>query len=164
MLQPGSGASTLHVVVFKLGDEAYGVETSQIREIIRAEKITKVPNAPDFVEGVINLRGQITTIINLRKRFGMENKPIDSETRIIVFEHKGSMMGVMVDTVTEVRYLSKESIDELPEIVTSSEESRFLKGIGKLPDGLLILVDLEKVLREEEYQAIQAQTQSCEIG
>ncbi|RLI71650.1 chemotaxis protein CheW, partial [Archaeoglobales archaeon] len=80
LLQLDADASTIQVVVFKLGNERYGVETSQVKEIIRVEEITRIPNAPDFVEGVINLRGQITTIINLRKRFGMEPKEIDTNT------------------------------------------------------------------------------------
>ncbi len=146
--------STLQLVIFNLGDEKYGVETSQVKEIIKVEEITSIPNAPDYVEGVINLRGQITTIINLRRRFGMEPKPIDNDTRIIVFEHKGSTIGMMVDTVTEVKYLPKENIDELPSIITPKAESKFLRGIGKLPDGLLILIDLGKVLSEEELSAV----------
>ena len=147
-----SARSTLQVVIFNLGNERYGVETSQVKEIIRAEEITAIPNAPEFIEGVINLRGQITTIVNLRKRFGMEPKPIDNDTRIIVFEHTGSTVGMMVDTVTEVKYLSKENIEELPNLITARSESKFLRGIGKLPDGLLILVDLDKVLHGEEYE------------
>ncbi len=147
-----SARSTLQVVIFNLGNERYGVETSQVKEIIRAEEITAIPNAPDFIEGVINLRGQITTIINLRKRFGMESKPIDNDTRIIVFENEGNTIGMMVDTVTEVKYLSKENIEELPNLITARSESKFLRGIGKLPDGLLILVDLDKVLHGEEYE------------
>lgn len=148
MLQMNSQNTTIQVVIFKLGDERYGVETSQVKEIIKVEEITSIPNAPDYVEGVINLRGQITTIINLRRRFGMEPKPIDNDTRIIVFEHKGSTIGMMVDTVTEVRYLAKKDIEELPNIVTNRSESKFLTGVGKLPDGLLILVDLEKVMEK----------------
>ena len=150
MLQIDSQNTTIQVVVFRLGDEKYGVETSQVKEIIRVEDITSIPNAPDYVEGVINLRGQITTIINLRKRFGMEPKPIDNDTRIIVLEHNGCVIGMMVDTVTEVRYLARDSIEELPNIITSRGESKFLKGVGKLPDGLLILVDLGKVLEDGE--------------
>ncbi len=148
MLQMDSQNTTIQVAIFKLGDERYGVETSQVKEIIRVEEITSIPNAPDYVEGVINLRGQITTIINLRRRFGMEPKPIDNDTRIIVFEHNGSTIGMMVDTVTEVRYLAKKDIEELPNIVTNRSESKFLTGVGKLPDGLLILVDLEKVMEK----------------
>ncbi len=97
---------------------------------------------------MINLRGQITTIINLRKRFGMEPKPIDNDTRIIVFESGDSTIGVMVDNVAEVRNVSSGDIEPLPSIVTARSEAKFLKGVGKLPDGLLILIDLNKVLSE----------------
>ena len=152
MLQLDTNDSTLQVVIFRLGNERYGVETSQVKEIIRVEEITAIPNAPDFVEGVINLRGQITTIVNLRKRFGMEPRNVDNDTRIIVFDHGGNTVGMMVDTVTEVRYLSTDDIDELPSMITARDESKFLKGVGKLPDGLLILVDLNKVLSEDELK------------
>ncbi len=140
------------VIVFRLGDERYGVEISQVREIIRPTQITRIPNAPDFVEGVINLRGQITTIVNLRKRFGMEAKPIDNDTRIIVVEHDNAVIGMMVDSVNEVKYLSEKEIESLPSIITSRSEVKFLKGIGKLPDGLMILIDLNKVLSDDEVE------------
>ena len=146
--------STIQLVVFKLGSERYGVETSQVKEIIRVEEITRIPNAPEFVEGVINLRGQITTIINLRKRFGMEPKEIDTNTRIIVFDHGNNTIGMMVDTVNEVKYLSTKDIDVLPSIITSRSDAKFLKGIGKLPDGLLVLIDLNKVLSEDELELL----------
>ena len=146
--------STIQLVVFKLGSERYGVETSQVKEIIRVEEITRIPNAPEFVEGVINLRGQITTIINLRKRFGMEPKEIDTNTRIIVFDHGKNTIGMMVDTVNEVKYLSTKDIDVLPSIITSRSDAKFLKGIGKLPDGLLVLIDLNKVLSEDELELL----------
>ncbi len=150
------GDGTVQVIVFKLGDERYGVEISQVREIIKPTQITRIPNAPDFVEGVINLRGQITTIINLRKRFGMEPKPIDNDTRIIVVEYDNAVIGMMVDVVNEVKYLSKDDIEPLPNIVTARSEAKFLKGVGKLPDGLLILIDLNKVLSDEEVERIRA--------
>ncbi|MDI9645663.1 MAG: chemotaxis protein CheW [Archaeoglobales archaeon] len=140
------------VIVFRLGDERYGVEISQVREIIRPTQITRIPNAPNFVEGVINLRGQITTIVNLRKRFGMEAKPIDNDTRIIVVEHDNAVIGMMVDSVNEVKYLSEKEIESLPSIITSRSEAKFLKGIGKLPDGLMILIDLNKVLSDDEVE------------
>uniref|UniRef100_A0A7J2TK06 Chemotaxis protein CheW n=1 Tax=Archaeoglobus fulgidus TaxID=2234 RepID=A0A7J2TK06_ARCFL len=145
---------TVQVIVFKLGEERYGVDISQVREIIRASQITKIPNAPDFVEGVINLRGQITTIVNLRKRFGMPPKPIDNDTRIIVVEYNNAVIGMMVDTVSEVKYLSQKDIEALPSIITAREEAKFLKGVGKLPDGLLILIDLNRVLNEKEVDRI----------
>ncbi len=155
-MQTLKGDETTQVIVFALGDEKYGVDISQVREIIRPTKITKIPNAPDFVEGVINLRGQITTIINLRKRFGLPPKEIDNDTRIIVVEYNDAVIGMMVDTVNEVKYLSKDDIEPLPNIVTSRSEAKFLKGVGKLTDGLLILIDLNKVLSQEEVEKIKA--------
>ncbi len=146
------GNDTVQVIVFNLGEERYGVDISQVREIIKPTQITRIPNAPDFVEGVINLRGQITTIINLRKRFGLEPKPIDNNTRIIVVEYNSAVIGMMVDTVSEVKYLSTSDIEALPNIITAREEAKFLKGVGKLPDGLLILIDLNKVLSDEEVE------------
>ncbi len=145
---------TVQVIVFKLGDERYGVDISQVREIIRPTQITRIPNAPDFVEGVINLRGQITTIINLRKRFGLPPKKIDNDTRIIVVEYDNAVIGMMVDTVNEVKYLSAEDIEALPSMITARSEAKFLKGVGKLPDGLLILIDLNKVLSEDEVERL----------
>ncbi len=153
-MQALKGDEIMQVIVFTLGDEKYGVDISQVREIIRPTKITRIPNAPDFVEGVINLRGQITTIINLRKRFGLPPKEIDNDTRIIVVEYNNAVIGMMVDTVNEVKYLSAADIEPLPSIVTSRSEAKFLKGVGKLPDGLLILIDLNKVLSEEEVDSI----------
>ncbi len=145
---------TVQVIVFRLGEERYGVDISQVREIIRPSQITRIPNAPDFVEGVINLRGQITTIVNLRKRFGMPPKPIDNDTRIIVVEYNNAVIGMMVDTVNEVKYLAQKDIEALPSIITSREEAKFLKGVGKLSDGLLILIDLNKVLNEGEVERL----------
>ncbi|MCS7131090.1 MAG: chemotaxis protein CheW, partial [Archaeoglobaceae archaeon] len=98
--------------------------------------------------------GQITTIVNLRKRFGLPSKPIDNDTRIIVVEYNNAVIGMMVDTVNEVKYLSQRDIEALSSIITSREEAKFLKGVGKLPDGLLILIDLNKVLNEGEVDRI----------
>ncbi len=164
MLQIDSQDSTIQVVIFNLGNERYGVETTQVKEIIKVDEITKIPNAPDFVEGVINLRGQITTIINLRKRFGLPPKEIDNDTRIIVFEQNGSIMGIMVDTVNEVKYLSKDDIEELPTVITSKSGSRLLKGIGKLPDSLVILIDLNEILSGEMLPIIPSSTEECFVS
>jgi len=138
------------VVVFNLGDEQYGVDISQVKEIIRPSHITKIPSAPDFVEGVINLRGQITTIVNLRKRFGLPPKDIDDETRIIVVEHGKNVIGMIVDSVTEVKSLSANEIEALPNVVTTQNGSEFLKGMGKLSDSLVILIDLNRILSSDE--------------
>ncbi len=157
--QPGeSDEETVQVVVFKMGNERYGVNISQIKEIIKPPQITDIPNSPDFIEGVTNLRGEITTIINLRKRFGKESNEIDKATRVIVIEYKNAVIGMVVDTVNEVRYLSSKDIDELPDIISSRDESKFLRGVGKLEDGLLILIDLDKVFSDEEIDGMSIAT------
>lgn len=145
---------TVQVIVFNMGEERYGVDISQVKEIIKPPKITRIPNSPDFIEGVTNLRGQITTIINLRKRFGRGAKETDNETRIIVIEYENVVIGMIVDSVNEVKYLSSKDIDELPDIITSRDESKFLTGVGKLEDGLLTLIDLDKVFSEEEIEGM----------
>jgi purine-binding chemotaxis protein CheW len=144
--------NTIQVIVFNLGEERYGVEISQVKEIILPTQITGIPNVPGFVEGVLNLRGQIATIINLRKRLGKEPKSKDENTRIIVIEYNNATIGMMVDSVSEVKYLSSQNIEEMPRILALRDDSRFLKGVGKLEDGLLTLMDLRELFSEAELQ------------
>ncbi|MHC1610234.1 MAG: chemotaxis protein CheW [Candidatus Methanospirareceae archaeon] len=149
-----SGINQHQLVVFKLGGEDFGVEISQVREIIRKGDITVVPNAPDFVKGVINLRGQITTIIDLRKKLGLGEKENGDEQqeRIIVVEGEKNIVGMAVDAVTEVTHLSEGDIEEVPPVIKQSIGTEYLKGVGKLPDRLLILIDLKRVLNGEEMK------------
>lgn len=146
--------NTIQVIVFSLGEERYGVEISQVKEIILPTQITRIPNVPAFVEGVLNLRGQIATIINLRKRLGKESKKNDENTRIIVIEYNSATIGMMVDSVSEVKYLSSENIEEIPKFLALRDDSKFLKGVGKLEDGLLTLMDLKELFSEEELKEI----------
>ena len=146
--------NTIQVIVFSLGEERYGVEISQVKEIILPTQITRIPNVPDFVEGVLNLRGQIAAIINLRKRLGKEPKKNDENTRIIVIEYGNSTIGMMVDSVSEVKYLSSKNIEEIPRFLALKDESKFLKGVGKLEDRLLTLMDLKELFSEEELNEI----------
>ncbi|MFZ2499350.1 MAG: chemotaxis protein CheW [Methanosarcina sp.] len=146
--------NTIQVIVFSLGEERYGVEISQVKEIILPTQITRIPNVPDFVEGVLNLRGQIAAIINLRKRLGKEPKKNDENTRIIVIEYGNSTIGMMVDSVSEVKYLSSKNIEEIPRFLALKDESKFLKGVGKLEDGLLTLMDLKELFSEDEIKEI----------
>lgn len=146
--------NTIQVIVFSLGEERYGVEISQVKEIILPTQITRIPNVPGFVEGVLNLRGQIATIINLRKRLGKESKKNDENTRIIVIEYNNATMGMMVDSVSEVKYLSSQNIEEIPKFLALRDDSRFLKGVGKLEDGLLTLMDLKELFSEDELKEI----------
>ncbi|AAM30028.1 MULTISPECIES: chemotaxis protein CheW [Methanosarcina] len=144
--------NTIQVIVFSLGEERYGVEISQVKEIILPTQITRIPNVPGFVEGVLNLRGQIATIINLRKRLGKESKKNDENTRIIVIEYNNATIGMMVDSVSEVKYLSSQNIEEIPKFLALRDDSKFLKGVGKLEDGLLTLMDLKELFSEEELK------------
>jgi len=146
--------NTIQVIVFNLGEERYGVEISQVKEIILPTQITGIPNVPGFVEGVLNLRGQIATIINLRNRLGKEPMKNDENTRIIVIEYNNATIGMMVDSVSEVKYLSSQNIEEMPQLLALRDDSRFLKGVGKLEDGLLTLIDLRELFGEEAMQEI----------
>ncbi len=147
--------NTIQVIIFSLGEERYGVEISQVKEIILPTQITRIPNVPAFVEGVLNLRGQIAVIVNLRKRLGKEPKKNDENTRIIVIEYGNSTIGMMVDSVSEVKYLSSKNIEEIPRFLALKDESKFLKGVGKLDDGLLTLMDLKELFSEDELKEIQ---------
>jgi purine-binding chemotaxis protein CheW len=146
--------STIQVIVFNLGEERYGVEISQVKEIILPTQITRIPNVPSYIEGVLNLRGQIAAIINLRKRLGKEAKKNDENTRIIVIELNDAIVGVMVDSVSEVKYLSSQNIEEIPRFLALKDDSKFLKGVGKLEDGLLKLMDLKELFSEDELKEI----------
>ena len=146
------GIHQQQLVVFKLGGEEFGVNISQVREIIRKGDITVVPNAAEFVRGVINLRGQITTVIDLRRRLGLPDKEDGDaqQERVIVVEVGKNTVGMDVDAVTEVTYLSESDIDEVPAMIKQTIGTEYLKGVGKLPNRLLILIDLKRVLLNSE--------------
>ncbi|MDY6965011.1 MAG: chemotaxis protein CheW [Halobacteriota archaeon] len=139
-------ATESQLVVFTLGDTMYGVDVNQVREITELREITTVPGSPYFVEGVTNLRGQVTTVIDLKKRFGLEEKERDKESRIIIVESDGIPMGMIVDSVTEVLRLPTDDIESTPDM-TDESVTDYIQGIAKLDDGtLMIVVDLERVL------------------
>lgn len=141
------------LVVFQLGDETYGVDISTVREIIRMQSITQVPRTPEFVEGVINLRGRVIPVIDLHKRFGLPPVKETAQSRIIVVEVGGVTVGMIVDSVSEVLRLPTASIDPPPPDV-SGVDTAYLRGVGKLEDQLIILLDLDKVLHEKEHQEL----------
>ncbi|MCF6097054.1 chemotaxis protein CheW [Thermovorax subterraneus] len=139
-------------VVFKLGQEEYGVDIMQVNTIERMMPITRVPKAPDFVEGVINLRGEIIPVIDLKKRFGLASGEITPDTRIIIVMLDDLTVGMIVDSATEVVQLTQDSI-EPPPSVAGNISSDFLEGIGKIGDRLLIILNLEKILKPGEVEA-----------
>ena len=141
------------LVVFDLADEAYGVDISSVREIIRMQEITRVPRAPDYVEGVINLRGRVIPVVDLRKRFGFTVTEWTKDTRIVVIDIGKQDIGVVVDAVNEVLRLSAGAV-EPPSSVITTVESEYLVGIAKLESRLIILLDLEQALSAMENDAV----------
>jgi purine-binding chemotaxis protein CheW len=148
-----TGTSTedlLQLVSFNIGEEVFGVDILKVQEINRLVEITKVPESAQYIEGVINLRGIVIPIIDLRKRFGMELKEPDKDTRIIVLDISGTVMGMIVDSVSEVLRLPPSTIEPAPEIATSIN-SEYISGVAKLDDRLLIYLDLSKIFTEKEH-------------
>ncbi len=133
------------LVTFSIGTEEFGVDIMKVQEIIRIPPITRVPKAPGYVEGVINLRGNVIPVVNLRVRFGM---PLDEETdlsRIVVLQVNGKVFGVRVDGVTEVLRLESESIEPPPPVALGMD-SHFIRGVGKIGERLLILLNLDQLM------------------
>lgn len=145
----------LQLVTFKLGTEEFGVDILKVQEINKMMNITKIPNAPAFIEGVINLRGKIIPIVDLRKRLGFKEQPYDKSTRIIVVELEGLVLGFIVDSVSEVLRIPENTIEPPPSMVAGIE-SEYIEGVGKLDDRLLILLELKKVFSSPERKDIES--------
>ncbi len=141
------------LVTFSIGDEEFGVNILQVQEIIRTMEITNVPRAPEFVEGVINLRGKVIPIVDMRRRFGLRSKEHDKYTRIIVIEIDMIIVGFVVDSVSEVLRIPANSVQPPPPVVAGMD-SDYIDGVGKLEDRLLILLDLDSLLDNEEKEAL----------
>jgi len=140
----------LQLVSFKIGQEEFGIEIIKVQEIIKVMQITKVPNAPDFVDGVINLRGRVIPVVDLRIKLGLPKQDYTKNTRIIVIELNSRTVGFIVDEVSEVLRINRNITEEPPEMV-GNVEKEFITAIGKLEDRLLILLDLEKIFSTSEY-------------
>jgi purine-binding chemotaxis protein CheW len=145
----------LQLVSFNIGQEEFGLGIQSIQEINRMVEITRVPNSPDFVSGVINLRGKVIPIINLRKRFGFPPKENDKNTRIIVVELGNMVVGFVVDAVSEVLRIPK-NITEPPPSIVAGIGSEYITAVAKLENRLLILLDLERILKDKEKQQLEA--------
>lgn len=135
----------LQLVTFSLDQEVYAVDILNVQEINRINEITKVPNAANYVEGVINLRGKVIPVINLRKKFGLLDKDIDESSRIIIMEIRGVTYGLMVDSVSEVLRIPSDIV-EPPPPMAASMSGAFIKGIAKLENRLIILVNSDKLM------------------
>ncbi|MEG2172275.1 MAG: chemotaxis protein CheW [Desulfovibrionaceae bacterium] len=148
-----SDANLLQLVTFKIADEEFGVDILAVQEIIRIMQITTVPRAPAFIEGVINLRGKVIPVIDMRKRFGLPSVERDSQTRIIVMEFNQKVVGFLVDAVSEVLRIPADTVEAPPPVVAGIG-SEYIKGVGKLDDRLLILMDLDRLLGNTDMSSL----------
>ena len=140
-------------VTFKLENEVYGVNVMQVQEVLRYTEIAPVPGAPDYVLGIINLRGNVVTVIDTRLKFGLMPAEITDNSRIIIIEAEKQVVGILVDSVAEVVYLKASEIDPAPSVGTE-ESARFIQGVSNRKEDLLILVDLNKLLSDNEWDEI----------
>jgi purine-binding chemotaxis protein CheW len=144
----------LKMVVFKLGDEEFGAPINQVHEILRLVEITRVPRAPKFIEGVINLRGRIIPIIDLRKRFDLPVKTTENKQRIMEVEVEEQILGMIVDEVSEVLRVTVDAIESAPPMIADIA-GQYLAGIAKLPGRILIMLNFDKILSEQETLQIE---------
>ncbi|GAA4874597.1 chemotaxis protein CheW [Ferrimonas pelagia] len=145
----------LQWVTFQLENETYGINVMQVREVLRYSDIAPVPGAPQYVLGIINLRGNVVTVIDTRARFGLCDAEVTDNTRIVIIEAEDQVVGILVDSVAEVVYLKSSEIDTAPN-VGNEESAKFIQGVCHRDDKLLILVDLEKLLSGEEWMELAA--------
>ena len=146
-------AAERQLVAFELAGETYGVDINWVHEIIRMQAVTRLPRTPEFIEGVINLRGRIIPVIDLRKRFGLPPREQTPDTRIMVVEMAGVTVGMIVDAVSEVVRLPAESIEPPPPMMHGIDTA-YLEGVGKWEDRLVILLNLDRVLRQGEQEQL----------
>lgn len=142
------------VVGFRIGNETYGVRIGSVREIVRVPEITSVPSAPDTIEGVINLRGKIIPVMDLRKRFGQTSIQADKKNRILVVELENKLVGLIVNAASEVLKIAPSEI-EPPGNVFAEGESNYVTGVGKLKGRLIILLDIHKLLQRPEFKRLE---------
>ncbi|MDP2036914.1 MAG: chemotaxis protein CheW [Ignavibacteria bacterium] len=144
----------IQLVSFKLGNEEFGIDIGRVQEINMMMQLTKIPNSNRFIEGVVNLRGKIVPVVNLRERLGLSKKADDSKTKIIVSDVNNKLIGYIVDEVNEVLRISKSIIEPTPEIITGVN-SELIEGVAKLEGRLLILLNLDKLLSTTEINQLQ---------
>ena len=147
-------AKFFQLVVFRIGKESYGIGIEAVHEIIKVPDITAMPDAPDFFEGVINLRGKIIPVIDLRKRLRLKRSEKNRSSRILITENQDRLVGLLVDSVAEVLKLSPEAIEEPPQMI-SAIGIEYITGVAKITGRLVILMDIAKVLSAEDMRKIE---------
>lgn len=155
-----SGSDLLQIVTFQVGSEVFGLDILIVHEIIRFQQLTRVPNLPGYVEGVLNLRGKVIPVVGLRQRMGLERKEPTSTTKIIVASVKNDVLGFMVDSVSEVLRISASTVEPAPRLGEVGQ--KYVSGIGKLDNRLLLLLDLDRLLTNDECANVLAASAGVE--
>ncbi len=145
----------LQYVTFRLAEETYGINVMMVQEVLRYTEIAPVPGAPEYVLGIINLRGNVVTVIDTRQRFGLMPSEVSDSTRIMIIEADHQVVGIMVDSVAEVVYLKQSEIETAPN-VGNDESAKFIQGVCNKNNELLILVELDKLMSEDEWSELAA--------
>ncbi|KAB7627158.1 chemotaxis protein CheW [Alkalilimnicola sp. S0819] len=140
-------------VTFNLDNETYGINVMQVQEVLPMAEIAPVPGAPPFVMGILNLRGNVVTVIDTRMRFGLSHQDAEASSRVVVIEANDQIAGILVDSVTEVVEVSETEVDTAPN-VGNEESARYIYGVVSRQEGLLILVDVNKLLTKEEWAEV----------
>jgi purine-binding chemotaxis protein CheW len=143
----------LQWVTFQLENETYGVNVMVVKEVLKLQVIAPVPGAPDYVLGIINIRGTLISVVNTRSRFGLQDREADDNTRIVIIEIGKHIIGILVDSVAEVVYLRRSQIESAPQI-NRDDSAKFIQGVYHRDNQLLILVELEKLLSEDELSEL----------
>ncbi len=149
-------------LLFNLGDEVYGISIVSVTEIVEMQTITSVPDMPVFVKGVINLRGRVIPVMDLRLLFGMEERAYDDRTCSIIVNIDDTSMGFIVDTVSEVHDILSENIEPPPNFKASDGKNHYISGLGKIGDEVKILIDVKRILLEKDIEAIKSETEKLE--
>lgn len=144
----------LQWVTFRLDGETYGINVMQVQEVLRYTEIAPVPGAPAYVLGIINLRGNVVTVIDTRHRFGIASAEVTDQTRIVIIEAESHVVGILVDAVAEVVYLRQSEIETAPN-VGNEESAKFIQGVCNKNNQLLILVELDKLLTEQQWSELE---------
>ncbi len=146
---------TIQVINFRLGKDEFGIDIGSVKEIIRVENITHIPEAPSFIHGLANLRGQIIPVLDLASQFGLTGKEESTvNARIIVTELDHQLVGMLVDEVPGVLKIAEENIESTPELIQNEIKRDYIKGVGKLDKRLIILLDLKKTLAPHEVEEL----------
>ena len=142
----------LQIVTFQVGKESFGLDILKVHEIIRFQPLTRVPNLPDYVEGVLNLRGKIIPVVGLRQRIGLEKQEANGTTKIVVASVKNEVLGFVVDSVSEVLRISSSTVEPAPRL--GEVRQKYVSGVGKVENQLLLMLDLDELLSDEESEAL----------